>query len=220
MGRDKEQPFCLIVTSNSPHVPWSAGDASQYDAAKLTLPPYWVDTPEMRQSLTRYYAEITDLDREVGECMSILDETKQAENTAMIFTTEQGSQYPGCKWTCYENGLNVGFVVRWPGVVKADSVSDAMIHYIDVAPTLVEMAGGKAIDGLDGRSFLGVLQGKTKQHNSVTYGVHTQMNAIGSPTTGYAVRSIRAGKWKYIMNLNHTVTVSYTHLTLPPTPYV
>ena len=206
VGRDKEQPFCLIVTSNSPHVPWSAGDASQYDAAKLTLPPYWVDTPEMRQSLTRYYAEITDLDREVGECMSILDETKQAENTAMIFTTEQGSQYPGCKWTCYENGLNVGFVVRWPGVVKADSVSDAMIHYIDVAPTLVEMAGGKAIDGLDGRSFLGVLQGKTKQHNSVTYGVHTQMNAIGSPTTGYAVRSIRAGKWKYIMNLNHTVT--------------
>ena len=123
----------------------------------------------------------------------------------MIFTTEQGAQYPGCKWTCYENGLNVGFIVRWPGQVKPGSVSDAMIHYVDVAPTLVEMAGGQAVKGLDGRSFLGVLQGKTKRHNSVTYGVHTQMNAIGSPPTGYAVRSIRAGKWKYIMNLNHTV---------------
>ena len=205
IARDKAQPFCLLVTSNSPHVPWSAGDASQYDPAKLTIPPYWVDSPEMRESLTRYYAEITDLDREVGECLKILHETKQEENTAMIFTTEQGAQYPGCKWTCYENGLNVGFIVRWPGQVKPGSVSDAMIHYVDVAPTLVEMAGGQAVKGLDGRSFLGVLQGKTKRHNSETYGVHTQMNAIGSPPTGYAVRSIRAGKWKYIMNLNHTV---------------
>ena len=204
--RDEKQPFCLLVTSNSPHVPWSAGDASQYDPGKLTIPPYWVDTPEMRESLTRYYAEITDLDREVGECMKILRETKQEDNTAMIFTTEQGAQYPGCKWTCYENGLNVGFIVRWPGQVKPGSVSDAMIHYVDVAPTLVEMAGGEAIKGLDGRTFLGVLRGKTKRHNSVTYGVHTQINAIGSPPTGYAVRSIRAGKWKYIMNLNHKVT--------------
>ncbi len=206
VARDEKQPFCLLVTSNSPHVPWSAGDASQYDPGKLTIPPYWVDTPEMRESLTRYYAEITDLDREVGECMKILRETKQEDNTAMIFTTEQGAQYPGCKWTCYENGLNVGFIVRWPGQVKSGSVSDAMIHYVDVAPTLVEMAGGEAIKGLDGRTFLGVLRGKTKRHNSVTYGVHTQMNAIGSPPTGYAVRSIRAGKWKYIMNLNHKVT--------------
>ena len=206
VARDEKQPFCLLVTSNSPHVPWSAGDASQYDPGKLTIPPYWVDTPEMRESLTRYYAEITDLDREVGECMKILRETKQEDNTAMIFTTEQGAQYPGCKWTCYENGLNVGFIVRWPGKVKPGSVSDAMIHYVDVAPTLVEMAGGEAIKGLDGRTFLGVLRGKTKRHNSVTYGVHTQMNAIGSPPTGYAVRSIRASKWKYIMNLNHKVT--------------
>jgi len=206
VARDEKQPFCLLVTSNSPHVPWSAGDASQYDPGKLTIPPYWVDTPEMRESLTRYYAEITDLDQEVGECMKILRETKQEDNTAMIFTTEQGAQYPGCKWTCYENGLNVGFIVRWSGQVKPGSVSDAMIHYVDVAPTLVEMAGGEAIKGLDGRTFLGVLRGKTKLHNSVTYGVHTQMNAIGSPPTGYAVRSIRAGKWKYIMNLNHKVT--------------
>ena len=206
VNRDKNQPFCLVVTSNSPHVPWDSGDASQYNPAKLTIPPYLVDTKEMRQSLTRYYAEITDLDREVGQCMKILKDSQKVNSTAMIFTTEQGAQYPGCKWTCYENGLSVGFIVRWPGVVKAGSVTDAMIHYVDIVPTLIEMAGGKAIEGLDGRSFLGVMQGKTMQHNKETYGVHTQMNAIGSPPTGYAVRSVRAGKWKYIMNLNHKVT--------------
>ena len=206
VNRDENQPFCLVVTSSSPHVPWNSGDASQYNPSKLNVPPYLVDTKEMRLSLTRYYGEITDLDREVGLCMKILKNAQQIKNTAMIFTTEQGAQYPGCKWTCYENGLNVGFIVRWPGVVKPGSVTDAMIHYVDVVPTLIEMAGGKAIYGLDGRSFLGVLQGKTIHHNTVTYGVHTQMNAIGSPPTGYAVRSVRDEKWKYIINLNHKVT--------------
>ena len=205
VNRDQNQPFCLVVTSDSPHVPWTSGDSSQYNPSKLTVPPYLVDTKEMRLSLTRYYGEITDLDREVGLCMKILKNAQQVKSTAMIFTTEQGAQYPGCKWTCYENGLSVGFIVRWPGVVKSGSVTDAMIHYVDVVPTLIQMAGGSPIDGLDGRSFLGVLQGKTIHHNTVTYGVHTQMNAIGSPPTGYAVRSVRVGKWKYIMNLNHKV---------------
>lgn len=206
VNRDQNQPFCLVVTSDSPHVPWTSGDSSQYNPSKLTVPPYLVDSKEMRLSLTRYYGEITDLDREVGLCMKILKNAQQVKSTAMIFTTEQGAQYPGCKWTCYENGLSVGFIVRWPGVVKPGSVTDAMIHYVDVVPTLIQMAGGSPIDGLDGRSFLGVLQGKTIHHNTVTYGVHTQMNAIGSPPTGYAVRSVRVGKWKYIMNLNHKVT--------------
>ncbi len=208
VARDKSQPFCLLVTSNSPHVPWSSGDSSAYDPAKLSIPPYLVDTKEMRQSLTRYYAEITDLDREVGACMRILKDTGQEGNTAMIFTTEQGAQYPGCKWTCYENGLNVGFIMRWPKVVKGGAITNAMIHYVDVVPTLVEMAGGKPLEGLDGKSFLSVLQGKTNHHNTATYGVHTQMNAIASPPTGYAVRSIRVGNWKYIMNLNYKVPFS------------
>ena len=81
-----------------------------------------------------------------------------------------------------------------------------MVHYVDVAPTLIEAAGGAPVEGLDGRSFLRVLQGKTDRHNGVTYGVHTQKGAIGSPESGYPIRSIRAGRYKYIMNLNHAVT--------------
>ena len=72
VNRDRNQPFCLVVTSDSPHVPWTSGDSSQYNPSKLTVPPYLVDTKEMRLSLTRYYGEITDLDREVGLCMNCL----------------------------------------------------------------------------------------------------------------------------------------------------
>ena len=69
VSRDKAQPFCLVVTSHSPHLPWTAGDAGAYDPAKLTLPAYLVDTPETRAALCKYYAEITDFDREVGQCV-------------------------------------------------------------------------------------------------------------------------------------------------------
>ena len=89
IGRDPDQPYCLIVTSHSPHLPWSQGDASKYDANKLTLPPYVVNTPETRAALTRYYAEITDFDRELGQCMKLVRQSGQEDNTIFIYTSEQ-----------------------------------------------------------------------------------------------------------------------------------
>lgn len=204
--RDNDQPFCLVVASRNPHAVWDRGDSSVCDPAELTLPETFVDTPETRAALCRCFGEVTELDREMGETDQILREAGLTDNTIFVFTSEQGAGFPGAKWTCYEDGLRVGLVVRWPGVVAAGSHSSALVHYIDVVPTLVEAAGGEAIAGLDGRSFLSVLQGQRETHRSVTYGIHTQRGAIGSPKTGYPVRSIRAGQYKYIMNLNHSVT--------------
>ncbi len=202
VSRDKDQPFCLLVTSHSPHLPWTAGDASAYDPEKLTLPPYLVDTPQMRQALCKYYGEITDFDREVGECMKLLRAGRAEDNTIFIYTSEQGAQMPHGKWTCYDVGLHVAFVVRWPGRVKAGSVAHAMVQYVDVVPTLVEAAGGKAPDGLDGRSFLGVLRGQTDKHNDFVYGAHTTRGIIAGSEC-YPVRSIRSETHKYIWNPNH-----------------
>jgi len=214
VGRDKAQPFCLVYCSNSPHLPWTAGDAGAYDPAKLTLPPYLVDTPETRAALCKYYAEITDFDREVGECMKLLTGAGAEEGTIFLYTSEQGAQMPHGKWTCYDVGLHVGLVVRWPGRVKPGSVAQAMVQYVDVAPTLVEAAGGEPtkIDtgrpdahgdrGFDGRSFLGVLLGRTDKHQEAVYGVHTTRGIIAGSEC-YPVRSVRTETHKYIWNPNH-----------------
>ncbi len=213
--RDKEQPYCLIVTSHSPHLPWSAGDASQYDPDSLTLSPYIVDTPETRVALTKYFAEVTDFDREVGECMELAHRSGDEKNTIFIYTSEQGAQIPRGKWTCYDTGLRTSLVVRWPAKVRAGVVSDAMVQYVDVGPTLIEAAGGDPTridtgrsgapgggNGFDGRSFLDVLLGKNDRHNDVVYGVHTTRGIInGSPS--YPVRSIRTETHKLIWNLQH-----------------
>ena len=203
MGRDKDQPFCLVYTSNSPHLPWSAGDPSQYDPAKITVPPYLYDNKETRRALCMYFAEVTDFDREVGVCLNLLKAAGVENNTVFICTTEQGAQFPRGKWTCYDIGLHVGLIIRWPDRVQAGSKSNAMVQYVDIVPTLIDAAGGEPVDGLDGRSFLPVLLGDTDEHNEVVYGVHTTRGIIAGTPEGYPIRSIRTGAHKYIMNLNH-----------------
>jgi len=132
----------------------------------------------------------------------VLDERRVLDNTLFVYTSEQGSGFPFGKWTCYDTGLNVGLVARWPGVIKPGSVSNAMVHYVDVTPTLVDVAGGKPIDGLDGRSFMAVLRGDTDEHRDVVYGVHTTRGIING-SESYAIRSIRTRTHKLILNLNH-----------------
>ncbi len=202
---ESDTPFCLFACSNEPHSPWNKGDSSRYDPAKLELPAYFVDTEVTRKNYADYLAEITYLDGQVGMCVELLDKYKLADNTMVIFTSEQGASFPFGKWTCYDTGLQTAFVVRWPGKVKAGTVSDAMIEYVDVTPTFVEAAGGKPADVLDGESILPVLFGKKKEHKDYVYGLHTTRGIING-SDHYGIRSVRSKNFKYVVNLTPEVT--------------
>lgn len=203
MERDRKQPYCLIVTSHEPHQPWNRGDADKYKSKsnELTLPPYLVNTPATRDALAEYYAEITYLDQQVGGVLKTLEKSGKPEQTLVIFLSEQGSSLPHCKWTCYETGLRAAGIVRWPGVVKPGSESDALIQYVDIVPTLIEIAGGDPSPfDLDGQSFLKVLKGDAKSHRNYVYGVQTSRGIINGPK-GYGIRSVRDARYKLIWNL-------------------
>jgi uncharacterized sulfatase len=198
MEADKTSPFCLIVGLVLPHAVWTVGDSSHFDLEKLKLLANLADTPETRRDYASYLAEIEVLDKQVGDILDTLENTGQAENTLVIFSSEQGSQFPGCKWTNYECGLHTGFVVRWPGVVRAGSRTEAMIQYADVLPTLLEAAGGTVQPGqFDGGSFLGVLLGRKNTHRQYTYGMHNNI----PEGSAYPIRSVRDGRYRYIRNL-------------------
>lgn len=207
-----EGPFCLIYASIHPHSPWRRG---LYDPAKLTVPPYLADTPETRQALADYYYEVTGLDTEVGMCLDLLDKHKLADNTLTIYTSEQGAQFPHGKWTCYDVGLKVQFIARWPGHIKPGSTSDAMISYVDFVPTAVELAGGKPIEGLNGKSMLPVLTGKADKLHDAVFGVHTTKGILyGSEC--YPIRSIRTDTHKYIWNLKPDAAFKNIVTAKPP----
>lgn len=190
-------PFCLVVALVEPHVPWVMGDASQYPPADLILPPNIADTERTRSDFARYLAEITYMDGQVGELLETLEATGKSDNTVVLFTSEQGSQFPGCKWTNWNTGLHTALIARWPGVIAAGRRTDALVQYCDVAPTLMELAGSTALPAFDGISFASVLRGDSTGQREFAYGMHN--NLPEGPS--YPIRSVTDGEFRYIRNL-------------------
>jgi uncharacterized sulfatase len=198
MSADKhDSPFCLVVALVEPHVPWVMGDASQYPPQKLKLPPNLADTPVTRQHFADYLAEITYMDGQVGQILDVLTASGSADNTAVLFTSEQGSQFPGCKWTNWNTGLHTALVASWPGQIAEGTRTDALVQYADVAPTLVELASGRPSPDFDGTSFAAVLRGQSDKHREFAYGMHN--NLPEGPR--YPIRTVTDGRYRYIRNL-------------------
>ena len=207
-SRDAGAPFCLFACSNEPHSPWNKGDASRYPPEKIELPPYLVDTPETRQGYSKYLAEITYYDGQVGEILALLDKHGLADNTLVMVTSEQGNSMPFAKWTLYDSGLQTALIARWPGKIEASATTDAMVEYVDLVPTFVEAAGGEPAPFLDGKSMLPVLFGETDEHKEFVYGIMTTRGVINHPGH-YGIRSVRSEKFKLIVNL--TPEVKFTN---------
>ena len=198
-------PFCLMACSNEPHTPYSKGDPSAYDPARLKLPPTFVDTPQTRQEYAKYLAEITYFDAQCGALLRLLDKHGLSENTLVMVISEQGSGFPFAKWTCYELGLTSGMIARWPGRITAGVKSNALVEYVDITPTFLKAAGLPTPETMDGRSFLPVLLGERLEHKQYTYGVHTT-RGIGSGSEYYGIRPAGTKTHRYIRNLNHKET--------------
>lgn len=191
------EPYCLFVMSINPHAPWTVGDPSEFDPRKLKLPAHWVDTDLTRAQFCKYLAEVRRLDNQVGDVVNLLHETGGDDNTIVIFLGEQGAQFPGGKWNLYDNGQKSSMIVKWPGTVKPNSQTDAIVQYEDITPTLIDIAGGAAIKGLDGKSFKQVIEGKKTEHRDVAFGIHN--NIPEGPA--YPIRSVRDHKYKLLLNL-------------------
>ena len=194
-----ETPFCLFVCSNEPHSPWNKGDASRYPPEKVKLPPYFVDTPETRENMSRYLAEITYYDGQVGECLTLLNKHGCVQNTLVIVVSEQGSGFPFAKWTCYDTGLQSACIARWPGKIEPGTVNQALIEYVDVLPTYIELAGGSPTAVLDGRSLVPVLSDKADEHKEYVFGEMTTRGIING-SEHFGIRSVRSRQYKYIWN--------------------
>ena len=191
-----DQPLCLLLCDNGPHVVWEKNKT--YDPAKLPIPPFMVDTPKTRTALANYYQDITSVDDRVGDVMASLKKHGLEENTLFLYSSDQGPEWPHAKWTCYDTGLHVPFIARWPGVLKPGSTIDALISFVDITPTFVDFAGGKQPPGLDGKSFKDVLLGKRKSFDEFIYACHTRDGNMNI----FPQRCVRDSRYKFILNLN------------------
>jgi len=205
-ARKDKRPLAIFVGSNWPHVPWPE-TTEGFQPASLKLPPKTVDTPVTRNARARYYAAVARLDKEVGETLETVDQVL-GKNTFVLFSSDHGAQWPFGKWNLYDTGTRVPMIVRWPGHVRPGARTDAMVSWVDILPTLVDIAGGKPSTDIDGRSFAPVLRGNLSfKGRSEIYTTHNNDGNVNV----YPMRSVRTDRWKYISNL-HPEYVYTTHI--------
>ena len=188
------QPVCLLIGDRRPHVPWTT--KTIYDPASLKLPSYFIDTKETREHWAAYYSDITGLDDEMGKVYRLAQE-KFGDNFIFIYTADHGGQWPFGKWNLYDAGIKVPLIMVWPGHVKPNTRTGAMVSWIDIFPTLLDVSGSEILSDLDGKSFYKVLEGKSDIHREYIFTTHSgdgKMNV-------FPIRSVRNDRYKFILNL-------------------
>jgi N-sulfoglucosamine sulfohydrolase len=176
---NKSQPFFSVfnitVTHESqifPSSPARKGKPPVTDAAKIQVPPYYPDTPLVRAELARVYDNIADMDAQVADILRQLEEDGLAENTIVFYWSDHGDGIPRGKRSLYDSGLRVPLMIRWPSSTRvarsgeagvrrpglsapAGTVSDELVSFVDLAPTVLALAGVEIPAHMQGRVLVG-----------------------------------------------------------------
>ncbi|GAB3291926.1 sulfatase family protein [Parahaliea aestuarii] len=135
------------------------GTEDQVAPEAVVVPPYLPDTPEVRGDIARQYNNSISMDRAVGEILAQLRADGLADDTIVIWTTDHGDGLPRGKRELFDTGIAVPMVIYWPERYRPTAVapgsSDArLISFVDLAPTILALAGVPAPDFIQGRDFL------------------------------------------------------------------
>ncbi|HEU4680379.1 MAG TPA: sulfatase [Gemmatimonadales bacterium] len=153
------RPFFLWVGFHDPHRPYEPGAVPRpHSPARVAVPPYLADTPDTRSDLALYYDEIARMDVEIGRIIGVLERRKLRDNTMVVFLSDNGAPFPREKGTLYDAGTRTPLILSWPGAIPAGAVYDGgLVSTVDLAPTILELAGATPHDSMQGRSFRAML---------------------------------------------------------------
>jgi len=176
---NKERPFLCYLPTTLPHNELAAPEESLHlYSGKFDEEPFLNPRPGYaapREPKATLAAMITHMDKGVGRVLALLAELGLEDDTIVFFASDNGGPGPygvrvdffkpngplrGYKTSLYEGGLRVPMIVRWPGRIKAGSANDFVWYFPDVMPTLAELAGTKAPEGIDGLSVVPALIGE------------------------------------------------------------
>ncbi len=164
-----------------------------------------IDTPDQLKKIAGYYNCVHRIDVAIGMLEAVLQETGNRNNTLVIFLGDHGPPFTRGKTSCYESGLRVPFIVRWPGVSQPH-VSDRLVSSVDIYPTIMDAAGIETTSKLHGRSLRGVLKKDAEQvawRSTLVAEFHYHGAVPFFPR-----RAITDGRYKLIHNLRATETTA------------
>jgi arylsulfatase A-like enzyme len=150
-----DRPFFLWVAFHEPHRPYdSVPPPGGHSPAGVTVPPHLADTPETRTDLARYYDAIARMDSAIGEMVGELERRGLRDSTLVVFLSDNGAPFPREKGTLYDSGTRTPLIFSWPAAIPAGETYDrGPVSTIDLMPALLELAGGRIPEPVQGRSF-------------------------------------------------------------------
>jgi len=193
--RPKDRPFFMWLAAFDPHRPYRQAPISKPHAiTDVIVPSCLPDTDIVRQDLADYYDEISRFDTNVGLILEELEAQHAAQDTFVLFLSDNGRPFPRCKTTLYDDGIRTPFIVRFPGRVKPASVTRSLVSSVDIAPTVLELAGVKAPPTFQGQSFAHVLKNSDAKAREYAYSEHNWHDYRAFE------RGIRSIRYTYIRN--------------------
>ncbi len=201
-NRAAGQPFFAIFNSTKSHESQirTRPHTAVHDPAKVRVPAYHPDTPEVRQDWAQYYDQVSAVDADAGRHLKELADAGLADDTIVFYYADHGSGMPRSKrWPC-NSGLQVPVVVHFPAKwkhlappeYKAGGVSDRLISFVDFAPTVLSLAGIEPPKWMQGHAFAGKF---TAPMQPFIYGFRGRMDERID-----CVRSVSDGRYVYLRN--------------------
>ena len=195
-----DKPFCLFIASDFPHGPYPKN--SKYTKEDIYKLPY--DKGNFKNFKKGYYQNIYNDNLQLEKVLQMIKSKGLKDNSVFIYASDHGISG---KWGVSEQGLKVPFVVRWPGVIKPNTVSNTMLSFVDVLPTLLDIAGVVDIpNDIDGKSFKKTLKGDESQVHEYIYSLATKQNIQNCKV--FPSRAVRNKKYKFIRNYNSMEVVN------------
>ncbi|MDX2031165.1 MAG: sulfatase [Blastocatellia bacterium] len=193
--RPKDRPFFLWFAALDPHRDYAENSiAKPHNPADVIVPPHLPDTPEVRYELALYYDEITRLDDNVGKVIAELERQGVADNTLILFMSDNGRPFPGAKTTMYDTGIHTPLLARWPKGIKRGSVAEGLVSSVDLAPTILQLTGVAIPATVQGRSFAAILKNPKARIRDAIYAEKNWHDYEDR------VRALRTERFKYIRN--------------------
>jgi N-sulfoglucosamine sulfohydrolase len=203
-----DKSFLLVMGYSDPHraARGFANDVThpgvtevRYNPKDVLLPYHLPDQADARADLADYYQSVSRLDQGVGHVLEALKQTGHAEDTLVIFLSDNGIPFPGAKTTLYDAGVRLPLIISAPTQKQRGLVNTALVSWLDIMPTILDWAGVQPPTSLAGRSLLPILEQEKPQGWDVVFGSH-QFHEV---TMYYPMRMIRTRQHKYILNLAH-----------------
>lgn len=187
------QPFFAMVGFIETHRPFPKAAVA---LEGIKVPEFLPDVPEVRQDIADLNESVRRVDESVGQILETIKKTRLLDNTLVIFTTDHGIAFPGAKATLFDPGIEIALLMLGPGEFNGGKVIDAMVSNADLMPTICEAVGIEPPKGLDGKSLMPLIRGKTDKIHEHLF-VELTYHAAYDP-----MRGVRTEEFKYIRSFS------------------